>query len=553
MLSQLYIENYILIDRLSLDLRHGLTTLTGETGVGKSIILGALALAFGARGDSKSIRQGTDNIKIIATIENFNDNIIAMCQELGINHDDHYLILRRHIYHDGKSRCFINDNPVPLQTLKKIGNHCADIQGQFDNRGLLDIAVHRQMLDNYAQNEGILNEYRHEYYRWQKAEQTYQDAIDNAEKTKQQYGFLNHIVKELSQLHVKDGEYEELREKRHAIKHHVKHHELLKNLQQYLDGESGARIAIQKMNKLRHHADELQIGNYQQLYDALDIINQQFDIIDDYLMTHLNQHITEIPEDIDKRFFTLQDCAKKYQLDPNVLETALNDYKTSLNMINDDDKTLENLANDAKKYQENAKKLVKKLHISRQEAATILENNIMSELSFLHMEKCIFHIEIIYDDTDMTASGADKVTFMAATNSNMKKSPLHKTASGGELSRMLLALSIALGNAANTDCLVFDEIDQGVGGATAAAIGSRLHFLSRHCQIIMITHSPQIAAAADQHIKLEKHFIDNTTTTHINILDSDKKREEIARMLAGANISDAARAAADELIASYHQ
>lgn len=553
MLTQLSIQNIVLIERLDLALPNHLIVMTGETGAGKSIILDALGLAIGERASSGLLRADSKQGSVTASFEvEKNHPAFAALQESGLNIEEDPLVLRRVITNDGKSKAFINDEPVSLNLLKRVGSTLVEVQGQFEQHGLLNTSNHINVLDQFG---GLINKRQQLetlYTNWRIAESTLSDLMSQAESAKANEEYLQHAVDELEKLGPQPGEEEILSEKRTLLQNRSKILSCLEETLQALTNDEGVEQNMLRTTRtLNNQIDKLgEEGNeiLNLLDNALDSIQQASQKTEDLMHSLLDGE--ENLEALEDRLFGLRGIARKHQCQIDDLPDLLVKLQNELQNVTD----LDNQIASATKSVDAAKKqyhlAAKDLSVERQKSAKNLDKLVKKELAPLKLEKAQFEtvIQTTEDQQNWTSSGIDKVQFMCTTNPGQPLAPLSKVASGGELSRFLLALKVILAGDTTAQTLIFDEVDSGIGGAVADAVGERLARLSQSVQVVVITHSPQVAACGKTHLQISKSTKQGKTHTSLQELDKTQRQEEIARMLSGANITEEARAQANRLM-----
>lgn len=554
MLESLSVRNVVLIDKLDLEFAGGLTILSGETGAGKSILLDSLGLVLGQRADVSLIRSGTDKLSVTAVFTKPSKNSPLM--NLAIENDleiDDSLVIKRTLGIDGKSKIFINDQPVSLKLLKEFGAHLVEIHGQFDNQGLLNPATHLSILDGYGKYTSQITKVAEAYKKYTIAKQARISAEHNLAQSREDEANLRHWVDELQKLKPAVGEENELNQRRNEIMNCEKLIESLNVAYGSLTQGADILSAVRHAQAAIDRANSIVNGKYQDIADILEqtLVNADEAIrqIED-VSSALNYNQNEA-DNIEQRLFALRAVARKHGTDIDGLPQKLQEMQQQLSSIELGEDGLLKLKQEEDslrlQYIENARAL----STLRHKTAAELDKCIMKELPPLKMEKARFVTQITeLPENSWNAQGVDDVCFTVATNPNSPQGPLNKIASGGELARFMLALKVNLINSANDITMIFDEVDAGVGGATAQAVGSRLKTLARNVQVLIVTHAPQVAACGDHHFKVEKKTKNNITTTYVNELSPSEREEEIARMLAGETITDEARAAAKVLIKS---
>lgn len=547
MLSLLHIKNVVLIDQMSLEFRTGLSALTGETGAGKSILLDSLGLALGARADAGLVRKGTDQAVVTAEfILEDNHPVFALLKEQGVEGESP-LILRRILGADGRSRAFINDEPVSISFLKEIGDNLVDIHGQFETYGLLNPAMHRQMLDAYAGNDELLAQISVAYQNVKSAEDALVDARDKAARAAENESYLRASVDELQKLSPEEGEEGDLLEKRKFLQHREAILEFLATSIDQLGGESGADIQIGQVSRgLSRQTDKIGEDKLTPIQDALD--RAAIEVQDacrqlESLQYEFGGEGLNL-ESIEDRLYALRGVARKHGVNCDDLPRLLTDLGDKLKLVDYQEHVIADLEKKIRATKDDYKKIADILHTRRVGAAKKIDKSVNAELKPLKLERAIFETSIV-EDAQWTSFGADAVQFRVDTNGSGDFGPLNKIASGGEMARFMLALKLVLAEAAKIQSVyVFDEIDTGIGGATASAVGARLEKLSTLHQVMVVTHSPQVAARAGYHWMVSK----SSGGTRVIPLDPRAREEEIARMLSGAEITDEARAAASKLL-----
>lgn len=554
MLQSLSIRNVVLIDKLDLDFQSGLSVLTGETGAGKSILLDSLGLVLGKRAETSLIRCGEDKLSVTAIFDPEPNNIEL--QELLSENElevDGEIIIKRTLDQNGKGKIFFNDQPISAKLLKEIGKYLVEIHGQFDNQGLLNPVNHQDVLDAFGGHGALLSDVSNAYHDYKEASATRVRAEADIVKAKEEEDNLRHWVHELEQINPRVGEEAELSAKRQELIHAEKIMESLNYaygvLTEGRDIQSALRSAESAIDKANRYVD----NKYAEIYDALDrALVEVIDAVERIESASADINLnSEEQENIDSRLFALKDLARKHGVSVDELSETLHKFQTRLTNI----ELGEDGINSLRKI-EQEKRLIyieaaNRLHLARIETAAKLDKMVMAELPPLKMEKAKF-ITLIEkkEESGWSASGFNNINFTVATNPNSPQGPINKIASGGELARFMLALKVNLAQSSSVCTMIFDEVDAGVGGATAQAVGERLAKLGQSVQVLVVTHSPQVAAKGRNHFKVEKKTKDNITTTYVRELSTVEKREEIARMLAGEIITEQARAAADVLICS---
>jgi DNA repair protein RecN (Recombination protein N) len=550
MLSLLHIKNVVLIDQMSIEFHSGLSALTGETGAGKSILLDSLGLALGMRAEAGLVKKGTEQAVVSAEFYlDDSHSVFTLLKEQGIEAISP-LILRRILGSDGRSRAFINDEPVSISFLKEIGDLLVDIHGQFETYGLLNPATHRQMLDNYAGNEKLLGECSVAWQNLKSAEAALIDAKDKASRAAENEAYLRASVEELEKLSPEDGEEGLLLEKRRFLQNREAILEVLGFSVEQLGGETGADIQIGQVTRaLARQMDKIGESKLTPIQDALD--RAAIEVQDacrqlEALQYEFGGEGMNL-ESIEDRLYALRAVARKHGCNADDLPRLRIELGDKLKLVDYQEHIIADLEKIIRAAKENYKNISQKLHDKRVVAAIKIDKAVNGELKPLKLERAVFETLVaVNENENMWASfGFDTVQFRVDTNGNGSFGPLNKIASGGEMARFMLALKVVLAESAKIrGVYVFDEIDTGVGGATASAIGARLEKLSKAHQVMVVTHSPQVAARAGHHWVVSK----SSGGTRVTALNKISREEEIARMLSGAEITSEARAAANKLL-----
>ena len=548
MLTNLYISNIVLIEKLNLSFGNGLNIMTGETGAGKSILLDALSLALGARSDTGLIRNGCDMASVSAEFDFVNDNVKQILNENGIDYNDG-LILRRTLSRDGKSKAWINDIPVSIKTLKQIGDEVVEIHGQFESHSLLDSASHLNALDEYAQLENpeftiCLQQTKDAYHDLHESQKQLKQLTEMMEKSANERDFLEHNVNELRKLNPQIGEEEELATKRAMMMDAEKNAAILtdaitvlKNNGNSLDEQICSVAHILERIKTEPNPYSEQIDK---LYNAASMVAE----IGEQIHPE-NTDINDI-DSVEERLFALRAAARKHRCSADELTTKLIEMENQLNTIDNSDAELQKCRAKLDKFTKTFHESASVLSGLRKNAADNLRKQILKELPDLKLGSADFVVDI--QDSEPSQNGINDVVFTIKTNPGTPFAPLNKIASGGELSRFMLALRVALNNPNNKKTIVFDELDTGISGATASAVGERLNKLAQNEQLLVITHSAQVAGFADKHFKISKQSENDKTTTTVIEITGDDKINEIARIISGAQITPESIATAKTLI-----
>ncbi|MFO7479054.1 MAG: DNA repair protein RecN [Methyloceanibacter sp.] len=555
MLVALSIRDIVLIDKLDLEFGEGLSVLTGETGAGKSILLDALALAIGGRGDASLVRRGAGQGQVTAMFDlGAGHPVFALLAENGIEADD-ALILRRVQGSDGRSRAFINDTAVGVQLLRQVGQSLVEIHGQHDDRALLDPAGHRDLVDAFAGLGSDAAQVAETYAAWQHAEAALARQQSEIGAARANQDFLSHALEELRQLDPQAGEEEALAARRQMMMHAEK---LAAELAEALDalqgeGTGGARLAaaLRRIERQAGLAPAVLSPVAETLERVLaEIENARAKLEQAIAATAFEPNELERAEE---RLFGLRALARKHKVPVDGLPALTERLAGELAALDTSEARMAELAKAAQAARQDCAAKALALSQARKDAASRLDREVMTELAPLKLEKASFITNIESVEPEQGgAGGVDRIAFWVQTNPGTDPGPLMKVASGGELARVILALKVVLAARGSAPTLIFDEADAGVGGATAAAVGERLARLAAKVQVLAVTHAPQVAALAAGHLLIAKQPVSGpdgeTMTTRVELLDGEHRREEIARMLAGQTITDEARKAAERLM-----
>jgi DNA repair protein RecN (Recombination protein N) len=554
MLARLTIRDIVLIDRLDLEFGPGLSILTGETGAGKSILLDALSLALGARGDGALVRQGQGQGQVTVVFELASDHpALALAREQGAEIDGD-LIMRRVQLADGRTRAFVNDQPVGVQTLRAIGAGLVEIHGQHDERALLDPASHRALVDAFGGLSEEVAATRRAYGALKASQADFAAETERLKAARADADFLRHAHEELKRLAPQPGEEGSLAERRTAMMQAEKVVSDIHAARESLGGDAAlaqhVAAAARRLERRALQAPALIEPCVKALDAALEALDLAQSAIDEALRAA--EFDPKELERAEERLFALRAASRKYSVPVDHLAALAETYAGDLAALDAGEARLAALEKAAAEAVRAYDKAAGDLSKARRRAARDLERAVNAELAPLKLERAEFSVAIVNDPTNVAADGVDRIEFHVRTNPGSRAGPLMKVASGGELARFMLALKVALADRGSAPTLVFDEIDSGVGGAVADAIGQRLARLAARAQVLAVTHAPQVAARSTSHFRIAKREIGKgeRVATSVLALDDEARREEIARMLAGATITEEARAAARRLIES---
>ena len=551
MLQNLTVSNVVLIEQLTLQFAPGLTVLTGETGAGKSILLDALGLALGSRADFGLIRQGHDQAHVSASFAlPANHPAWQLVEEAGIVQEDE-MILRRRLRSDGKSSASINDIAVSAGLLRQVGDLLVEIQGQFEGRGLLDISTHITLLDRAAGHHDLLAKTKEGWQQWDIARKALEAARDALVKAKAEEDWLRDAVDALDRLAPEIGEEDSLIAQRTLLANISKIGESLSLAEDAVFGELGAQAGLGHALAALEKVAPLAGGKLDQALDALARAEAELSEANSAIQSagHALEADPNLLQQLDDRLHELRQQARKHNCGLDDLSAVHQTLASRLAAIEDSSGMLCKLRETAQKWQDYYMDMSSQLDTSRKTAAINLDQAVLAELPPLKLDNARFATAITpLDDEQWGPSGTNTVRFEASTNKGMNAGPIDRIASGGELARFLLALKVCLEESSHPRSLIFDEVDSGIGGAVAAAVGDRLSRLGASTQTIVITHSPQVAARANHHLRIAKTATDSGVVSATRALSDHERTEEIARMLSGETVTAEARAAASALL-----
>lgn len=551
MIQELTVQDFAIISNLTIPFKDGMTVLTGETGAGKSIIIDAMGLIVGGRGSADYIRDGAERCRIEGSFfVSDNEKVATFLEDNGIEPADGQLVIQREIYRTGRNNCRINGQLVTTKTLREIGPFIVDIHGQNEHQELMQVQNHLRLLDQYAPSDvkELKEMYQEKYQKYDELKHKVTHLLNNEKEFVQRMDMLTFQYKEIETAQLVVGEEESLIEERRRLVNFQKIMDSLKKAYQYLDNEeinavslSGAAMTemeqIESIDTEYAETTELLRTAYYSLQEATGRINtslEQLEMDDERLIV------------IDNRLDIIRQLKRKYgETVEEVLayfEEITQELESQLDTTTDVTKLQEQLIEMEQELQGIALKLSEKRH----QVAKVLEENIMSQLASLYMEQAVF--EVAFTQTDLTINGIDKAEFYLSTNVGESLKPLTKIVSGGELSRIMLALKTIFSTTQSITSIVFDEVDTGVSGRVAQAIAEKIHQIGSHSQVLCITHLPQVAAIADTQYFIRKLVKDNRTQTQVSELADSERVNEIARMLSGADVTELTKEHAKELL-----
>ena len=552
MLLSLSIRDVVLIERLDLAFAGGLSVFTGETGAGKSILLDSLGLALGARAESGLVRHGANQASVSAEFDPPPGHPArALLAEQDMDAGDAPLVLRRVLTADGRSRAYVNDQPVSVGLLRKVGDELVEIHGQFESHGLLDSTTHLGVLDAFGALAGQKAQTAAAWERWRTAKAARLEAESSLAKARAEEASLRQMYEDLSDLDPKPGEDAALAQSRAVMMHGEKLLEAMNAAQAALTGRGEVEAALRTAQRALERVAERAEGKLGGVIAALD--RAAYEAAEATgLLERASAEIDLDPrhlEKVEERLFALRSAARKHGVEVDALAPLKDKLGRQLAELEGGGGDLARLAREEQAARTAYVELARALSKSRCDSAAALDKAVALELPPLKLEKARFQTRVSpQEESTWGPTGLDSVGFEVATNPGSPPGPLGKIASGGELSRFMLALKVVLARISPTPTIVFDEVDSGIGGAVAAAVGERLGRLAETLQILVVTHSPQVAARGAHHYRVAKSETNGAVFTGVDQLPASSRQEEIARMLSGETVTDQARAAAAALM-----
>lgn len=562
MLENLSINNIVLIDKLNVQLSNGLCVLTGETGSGKSILLDALGLAIGYRSNSRLLRNGESSGSVVATFDIKNNEACKnLLKEMDIESDDE-IIIRRILYSDGRSKAFINDVQVTQNFLQHVGETLIEIHGQNEQIGLLNSSNHREILDNFGnliQKRNVVSEI---FEKMKTSENKLKDLLEQKDNIEKEQDYLKHIINEIESLNLHANEEQELAEKRILMMNKEKVLNLLNDIKESLDGQyniekgiSSAQHTISRGVALGENLLENGKNAFEDIIENLEQasinVNEALSKIDK-IYDNLGFDNNTL-ESVEERLFAIRGLARKLNIQPDLILDLKVELDEKLSNLENQEVIIGDLEKEVRELKNNFLSKAKELSELRKETAKKLSKELINELIPLKMEKTVFDVEFKeLDENNWNKYGIDGVRFIATTNPGMPMNELSKIASGGELSRFMLALKVVLSKVNSVPTMIFDEIDTGISGAVAEAVGERLKKLGQSLQVLVVTHHAQVASKGNYHLKVRKEQKDGKTNTLVEVLTDKNRINEIARMFSGEIITDDALKVAEKMLTSSY-
>jgi DNA repair protein RecN (Recombination protein N) len=551
MLTTLYIENIAVIEKTSIDFSQGLNVLTGETGAGKSIIIDSINAIMGQRTSKELVRTGAKTALVTAQFDDVNDTVKAKLKELGYdNEDDDTLILQRSISAAGKSTCKINARPASVTVLKEVAKNLINIHGQHESYELFSPDTHIDYIDSFGELNSELDDYREKYKRYKALKKQLNEANSDESARLHEIDLLTYQTTELFNADVQPDEIEQLENERIVLMNSEKIFTLLNDARELLDGDERTAGGIESVESAMNYIQRAASlnGEYESISESItDVYYNLRDCIE--AISDAADSVESDPqrlEEIDERLDLLNRLTRKYGCECNELPSLAEKMQTRLEELLSYDKNRDQLETDYKEAENNALVAAQKLSEIRKKTAKVFSERVREEMSFLNMP----NVQIVtqFENTDFYEKGTDKIEFLISANPGEPPRPVAKIASGGELSRMMLAIKTVLASTDDIDTLIFDEVDTGISGSAAQKVGMKLKEVSKSSQVLCVTHQAQLAALADAHYLISKQVEDGRTFTQVKLLDFDGRKHELARIIGGVSITDAALAHAESML-----
>lgn len=543
MLKSLYISSFVIIDEVQVEFCDGMTVLTGETGAGKSIIIDAIGQLLGNRTQSQFVKKGAEKAYIEGIFDINNADFVNICNELNIHVEDE-IVISKEIYSNGKSTIKLNHRTISLNTLKLIMPYLLDIYSQFETQSIFSIKKHIEILDLYIDNNfsSLKEEYQELYNEYRQLLKEQKQLI-NEDLSDEQIEFYQTQLNEIDELPYSDEEIEQFEKELSQLENYEKLNESIQSFDNIISNET-----LSSLKESLYYLSNIKDEEFEEYYDHM--YNIYYDLKDNYdsIMSLYNSYQFD-----EYRFNELQDILykvnrlkRKYGYSMEIIQEKKNELISKIEIINNRDEYLLKIEKNIQEIYNKTYDVANKIHQIRKEYALKLEKQISNELFDLYLPNAKFKMS--FHKTDLSNNGIDSITFLISTNKGQELSPLHETASGGEISRIMLALKTIITQSNHIDTIIFDEVDTGVSGKVASRIGEKMLELSKNKQVICITHLPQVAACATSHFAIEKETKNSETNTSIRLLDRKNRIEELAKMLSGDTISDEARKNAEKLL-----
>ncbi|WGE62484.1 DNA repair protein RecN [Actinobacillus equuli subsp. haemolyticus] len=553
MLTQLTVNNFVIVRHLTLELNEGMSVITGETGAGKSIAIDALSLCLGYRSESSMIRNGADKADITATftMQPTSPAYLWLQQHELLDEDNpQECILRRMINQEGRSKAFVNNRPLPISQLRELGQYLIHLNGQHAPQLLLKSEYQLEVLDNYAGIHSLLNEMSNQYHRWKKLYQQVKNFRQQCQENEARKQLLQYQVDELDEFAIKQGEFEEMEETHSRLSNSEALTALSQEVTDLLS-ENELNVDSMLYKAIRHLEDLVEVDSRYQ--SALNMLNESLIQVQEASseVSDLASKIEQDPDllnELDTRISKTIQLARKHHVLPENLWQHHSLLQDELQKLVDFAGNEEQLIADEQAAYQQSIQLAEQIYQKRLEAGKKLAEQVTAQIKHLSMENGEFFIDVQHDSKKISSNGADFVEFNLRSNLGQQAQPLAKIASGGELSRISLAVQVLTANKLSTPTIIFDEVDVGISGPTATMVGKLLRQLGKKCQVLCVTHLPQVASYGHQHFNVQKYVENNQTETQMSLLTQAERVQALARLLGGSKITDAVLANAQEML-----
>ncbi|WGE74728.1 DNA repair protein RecN [Actinobacillus equuli] len=553
MLTQLTVNNFAIVRHLTLELNEGMSVITGETGAGKSIAIDALSLCLGYRSESSMIRNGADKADITATftMQPTSPAYLWLQQHELLDEDNpQECILRRMINQEGRSKAFVNNRTLPISQLRELGQYLIHLNGQHAPQLLLKSEYQLEVLDNYAGIHSLLNEMSNQYHRWKKLHQQVKNFRQQCQENEARKQLLQYQVDELDEFAIKQGEFEEMEETHSRLSNSEALTALSQEVTDLLS-ENELNVDSMLYKAIRHLEDLVEVDSRYQ--SALNMLNESLIQVQEASseVSDLANKIEQDPDllnELDTRISKTIQLARKHHVLPENLWQHHSLLQDELQKLVDFAGNEEQLIADEQAAYQQSIQLAEQIYQKRLEAGKKLAEQVTAQIKHLSMENGEFFIDVQHDSKKISSNGADFVEFNLRSNLGQQAQPLAKIASGGELSRISLAVQVLTANKLSTPTIIFDEVDVGISGPTATTVGKLLRQLGKKCQVLCVTHLPQVASYGHQHFNVQKYVENNQTETQMSLLTQAERVQALARLLGGSKITDAVLANAQEML-----
>lgn len=553
MLTQLTINNFAIVRHLTLELNEGMSVITGETGAGKSIGIDALGLCLGYRSESSMIRNGADKADISATfsMQPTSPAYLWLKEHELLDEDNpQECILRRMINQEGRSKAFVNNHPIPVSQLRELGQYLIHLNGQHAPQLLLKSEYQLEVVDNYANLHPLLAEMATQYHCWRKLHKQVKNFHQQCQENEARKQLLQYQVEELDEFAIKEGEFEQLEEDHARLANSEQLTELSQSVLNLLSDDN-ANVDTMLYRAIRDLEELVEVDS--QYQSALEMLNEALIQVQEASseINHLANKIEQDPEllnELDQRISQTMQLARKHHITPDKLWQKHLGLKQELQTLLDFAENEEQLIADEQQAYQQCVELAEKIYHKRVDAGQKLSAQVTKQIKQLAMENGEFFIDIQHNLDKLSANGADFVEFNLRSNLGQNAQPLAKIASGGELSRISLAVQVLTANKLSTPTIIFDEVDVGISGPTATVVGRLLRQLGKKCQVLCVTHLPQVASHGNHHFNVQKQVENNQTETKMSFLTPKERVKALARLLGGEKITDAVLANAQEML-----